>query len=102
MLGQKDIVYETLENYFMWNRGVLDKNCVFEVCVERGDCIEVMEKKYIDISHVNYWIDKEGNTVYKVHMRNGDAFSVDNDNFKKEYCPHGVNVINEVCKKEYL
>lgn len=102
MLGQKDIIYETLENYFMWNRGLLDKNYTFEVCVERGNRIEVMGKKYIDISHVNYWIDKKGNIVYKVHMRNGDSFSVDNDNFKLEYCPHGINVINEVCKREYL
>lgn len=90
-----------LENYFAQNREIAEKEYTFRA-LPIGSSITIVERKYIDISHVNYWIDGDGNHIYKVYMRNGEILDVDNLSFNTEYCPHGVNVINEVCKREYL
>lgn len=52
---------------------------------------------------MNFWTDKNGNTKYRIHMKNGDAlFLADDSKFKREYCPYGVNVVNEVVREKYL
>lgn len=90
------------ENYFSHNKEIAEKGYSFKVYSQKDNQIVIEEKKYIDISYVNFWIDKNGDIIYKVHMRNGNAYDVDNESFNKEYCPHGVNVISEVYKREYL
>lgn len=90
-----------LENYFAQNREIAEKGYTFRA-LPIGSLIAITERKYIDISHVNYWIDAEGNRIYKVYMRNGEILDVDNSSFNTEYCPYGINVINEVRKREYL
>ena len=97
--GEKEI-HEFFTKYLAHNREIAEKGYTFEICNENQEVVG--ERKYIDISYVNYWIDKDENTIYKVYMRSGDSFYVKNENFNTEYCPHGVNVINEVCKRESL
>lgn len=61
------------------------------------------EKRYNDINYVNFWIDKEGNPIYKVYLMNGESvFLANNLEFDTELLPMRINVINEVVKKEYL
>ncbi len=91
-----------LENYFAHNKEIANRGYTFKVLPMNGSPIAVMERQYIDISYVNYWMDEHKNPIYKVYMRNGEILDVDNSSFNTEYCPHGVNVINEVCKREYL
>lgn len=91
-----------IENYFAWNRELAEKGYAFEAYIHKQDQITVETRKYIDISYVNYWTDRQEKRIYKVHMRNGEVLDVDNAKFDEEYCPHGVNVINEVTKEEYL
>lgn len=89
-------------DYFSHNKEIAEKGYSFMAYFQKDNQPVVDEKKYMDISYVNYWIDKNGDTIYKVYMRNGNAYDVDNKSFDTKYCPHGVNVISEVFKREYL
>lgn len=62
------------------------------------------ERRYNDILRVNYWISKKTRrTIYKVYMKNGEEFYLDNDtSFNKSYVPMGINCIGEVSHKRYL
>lgn len=91
-----------IENYFAWNKELIEKGHAFEVYIYKQEQINIETRKYIDISYVNYWTNKQGCRIYKVHMRNGEVLDVDNEKFNEKYCPHGVNIINEVRKEEYL
>lgn len=44
----------------------------FTVLVPSGDTETVEKRYYSDISYVNFWTDKHGNSIYKVYMLNGE------------------------------
>lgn len=75
---------------------------LFKAHIQKQNQLKIEKKRYIDISYINFWTDKKGNCVYKVYMRDGKILDVDNSTFDLKYCPYGVNVINEVTKREYL
>lgn len=101
MRWNQNEIEEFFTSYFAHNKEIAEKGYSFRAYLKDAQTV-IEDKKYIDISHVNYWIDGDGNRIYKVYMRNGEILDVDNSSFNTEYCPHGVNVINEVCKREYL
>lgn len=75
----------------------------FTVIVRNEEKETIEERYYSDISYVNFWINSKGSPIYKVYMRNGERlFVADNQIFREDYVPCGVNVINEVRRKEYL
>ena len=79
------------------------RNHSLEAVIQKEDQKNIEERYYEDISYVNFWNDKNGNTKYRIHMKNGDAlFLADDSKFKREYCPYGVNVVNEVVREKYL
>ncbi len=86
------------------NKGYdISKEYTFEAYIDNGTQRIVVERKYNDISYVNYWIDKDGKAKWKVYMDNGESlYLVDDSKFCQELCPIGVNVINEVIEEEYL
>ena len=79
------------------------RNHSLEAVIQKEDQKITEERYYEDISYVNFWTDKNGNTKYRIYMKNGDAlFLADDSKFKREYCPYGVNVVNEVVREKYL
>ena len=83
-----------IEDYFACNKKLIEKGYAFEAYIHRQNQKTVETRRYIDISYVNYMTNKQEDRIYKVHMRNGEVLDVN--------CPHGVNIINEVTKEEYL
>ncbi len=78
-------------------------NYTFKAIIQKYDQKITEERHYEDISYVNFWTDKNGNVKYRIYTKNGEAlFLADNEKFHREYCPCGVNVINEVIKEKYL
>lgn len=78
-------------------------NHIFKAIIQIYDQTIIEERCYEDISYVNFWTDKNGNVKYRIYTKNGEAlFLADNEKFHREYCPCGVNVINEVIKEKYL
>ena len=79
------------------------RNHSFEAVIQKEDQKNIEERYYKDISYVNFWTDKNDNTKYRIYMKNGEVlFLADDSKFKREYCPYGVNVVNEVVREKYL
>lgn len=75
----------------------------FEAIIQKNNQKVTEERNYEDISYVNFWTDKNGNTKYRIYMKNGEVlFLTDNEKFHREYCPCGVNVVSEVTQEKYL
>ena len=62
------------------------------------------ERRYNDILRVHHWISrKTGRTIYKVYMKNEEAFILENDShFDKSCVPMGINNVEQVRLKRYL
>lgn len=99
---QEKEITQFFTSYFLHNKDIVEKGYLFTSYGDSENHDIAEQRKYIDISYVNYWIDEQGNPIYKVHMKNGESFDVDNQKFNRAHCLHGVNLINEVCKREYL
>lgn len=97
--GEKEI-HEFFMSYLAHNKEIAEKGYTFETCNENQEVVG--KEKYIDISYIKYWVDGDGNAIYKVYMKDGQSLNVKNESFNREYCPHGINIINEVCKRESL
>lgn len=65
-----------IESYFAWNRELMEKGYTFEAYIHKHDQIIIETRKYIDISYVNYWTDKQEKRIYKVYMQNGEILDV--------------------------
>ena len=79
------------------------RNYTFKAITEKDNQKITEERYYKDISYVNFWIDETGKPKYRIYMMNGEVlFLADNSKFKREYCPCGVNVVNEVVREKYL
>lgn len=79
------------------------RNYTFKAIIEKDNQKITEERYYKDILYVNFWTDKNDNTKYRIFMKNGEVlFLADNSKFKREYCPCGVNVVNEVVREKYL
>lgn len=60
-------------------------NHTFKAIIEKHDQKIAEERSYEDISYVNFWTDKDGNTKYRLYMKNGEAmFLADNEKFHRE------------------
>lgn len=75
----------------------------FKVLIQNGNTETVEERNYADIWHVNFWINKHGNPVYRVYMTSGEKlFVADNKQFSRKRVPLRVNAIDEVRKRKLL
>lgn len=79
------------------------RNYTFKAIIEKDNQKITEDRYYEDISYVNFWTDKNGNTKYRIYMKNGEVlFLADDSKFHREYCPCGVNVTNEAVREKYL